>query len=770
MGCIQTAPVDSKSSGSQGQPYVPQEIRSSDLYALRNSSRKDFSDSVIPLTQVTFVSVIRDTLCRTEVTQVFLNVEDSPIECEYVFPVLQDAVFAELKVQTDDGTVLKAKIEDLEEAKERYSDAIASGNQAVMSRMETEDKTVLNVGNIAPKSKVKVTFMLIHPVECEGKDWLFVLPALLLPLFNLSQSLTSLGIAEDEDTTLSSPFTFIHPTACTYKMCFHLTIHSSSPITNCQCLSHAVTIENPAPHLLVTVCTHADTTVDPCKGFRVKYETADTMTPQVMVQRNPKTGEYAAMLSFIPPLLDLEEVVEDLTGTGEFILLLDRSGSMTGEKIEMAREATKLFVKSLPPGCQFNVISFGSEMEPLFPNAVTYSTEVVKEAMDKISHYGGDMGGTDILAPLQAAFALPPKPNLPRSIFLLTDGDVENPEEVIGLVEREAKNARVHTFGIGKEPSISLITRVAAAGNGVADFISNPAEIKAKVINVLQKSLLPALANNSLIWPCKSSQYPSNVRLPTCYFGEAFRVFAHFGTSPPPLGQVLTLSSCNSKTGQKVSFQVTIGPDISEGDPIHLLWAKQAIKELTYFSKTENKSKFKKKAIHLSKKYEIPSIYTAFLCVESRAVPVNRPLQLRKMPVSRPLQLRKVPVSRLYSGELLTDSFLVFNLETVKVETEQTRYLRELVETQKIEGNWSLSALSLFFSDLQCPEGIRAKYEEEAEDVWGTICAVLVLRLKYADEEGEWKLLANKAKRWLKARGIADVTEYSDQVSSLLVP
>lgn len=93
----------------------------------------------------------------------------------------------------------------------------------------------------------------------------------------------------------------------------------------------------------------------------------------------------------------------------------------------------------------------------------------------------------------------------------------------------------------------------------------------------------------------------------------------------------------------------------------------------------------------------------------------------------------------------------------------------KLVETQQIDGNWSLSALSKFLTDLHCPKAIRRKYKGEAEEVWGTICAVLVLRLKYAAEEGEWKLMASKAKRWLKAREIADVTKYLDKVSSLLV-
>lgn len=85
-------------------------------------------------------------------------------------PVLQDAVLTELRVQTDDGVVLKAKIEELEEAKEQYSDAIASGHQAGMGRMEAGDRVVVNVGNMALKSKVKVVFILIYPVKCKGKD------------------------------------------------------------------------------------------------------------------------------------------------------------------------------------------------------------------------------------------------------------------------------------------------------------------------------------------------------------------------------------------------------------------------------------------------------------------------------------------------------------------------------------------------------------------------------------------------------------------------
>lgn len=76
-----------------------------------------------------------------------------------------------------------------------------------------------------------------------------------------AEFLAFLRIAEDDDIISPTPVTFIHPNECSYKMHFHVTIHSFSPITNCECLSHIVTIENSAPHLQVAVYTNASTKV-----------------------------------------------------------------------------------------------------------------------------------------------------------------------------------------------------------------------------------------------------------------------------------------------------------------------------------------------------------------------------------------------------------------------------------------------------------------------------------------------------------------------------
>ena len=49
-----------------------------------------------------------------------------------------------------------------------------------------------------------------------------------------------------------------------------------------------------------------------------------------------------------------------------FIFLVDRSGSMGCEnRMQIARDSLTLFMRSLPEGCAFSIISFGSYYEPL---------------------------------------------------------------------------------------------------------------------------------------------------------------------------------------------------------------------------------------------------------------------------------------------------------------------------------------------------------------------------------------------------------------------
>lgn len=79
---------------------------------------------------------------------------------------------------------------------------------------------------------------------------------------------------------------------------------------------------------------------------------------------------------------------------GEYIFLLDRSGSMGGSRIKKAVEALCLFLKSLPEDTFFNVISFGSGSQLLHNQSIKYNDAILNKSIESISKMTADMGGT----------------------------------------------------------------------------------------------------------------------------------------------------------------------------------------------------------------------------------------------------------------------------------------------------------------------------------------------------------------------------------------
>ena len=112
----------------------------------------------------------------------------------------------------------------------------------------------------------------------------------------------------------------------------------------------------------------------------------------------------------------------------EFIFIIDCSGSMEGKEIELASQCLLFFLKSLPVGCYFNIVRFGSTFQPLFKNSVQYSDETVNSIIDSILNMKPDLGGTVLSEPLSYVFSTPSRKF--RNVFVLTDGCVFDPQEV----------------------------------------------------------------------------------------------------------------------------------------------------------------------------------------------------------------------------------------------------------------------------------------------------------------------------------------------------
>uniref|UniRef100_A0A3P8WK49 von Willebrand factor A domain containing 5B1 n=1 Tax=Cynoglossus semilaevis TaxID=244447 RepID=A0A3P8WK49_CYNSE len=204
------------------------------------------------------------------------------------------------------------------------------------------------------------------------------------------------------------------------------------------------------------------------------------------------------MLNFCP---ELKSISSDLRKVhGEFIFLIDRSGSMSGVNINRVKDAMVVILKSLVPGCLFNIIGFGSTYKSLFNTSQNYEEEALAVACDYVRKIRADMGGTNILAPLNWILRQPMFSGHPRLLFLLTDGAIGNTGKVIELVRRHARYIRCFTFGIGQNACRRLVQGLATVSKGTAEFLTEGERLQPKMIKSLKKTLLPVLSDISIEW------------------------------------------------------------------------------------------------------------------------------------------------------------------------------------------------------------------------------------------------------------------------------
>ena len=108
----------------------------------------------------------------------------------------------------------------------------------------------------------------------------------------------------------------------------------------------------------------------------------------------------------------------------------------------MSKKTLILFLKSLPTNCFFNLIGFGSYYRSLFQESQPYNETTLGDACAYVQKMKADLGGSNLLLPLEFIFEKPTRPGVNRTVFLLTDGGVSNTIEVVDLVRRNSYTTR----------------------------------------------------------------------------------------------------------------------------------------------------------------------------------------------------------------------------------------------------------------------------------------------------------------------------------------
>ena len=175
--------------------------------------------------------------------------------------------------------------------------------------------------------------------------------------------------------------------------------------------------------------------------------------------------------------------------------VLDRSGSMGGEKIELARDAILQGIAMLQPPDRFAVVAYDSSVDVVVP--LTPAHAEARQAAERLVREINPRGGTDLGAGWLAGcqqLAEAQRPSQGARCLLMSDGCANEGITDSNELERhgcelQQRGVVTSTFGVGADFDEQLMSGMARAGGGHGYFIQHARQIGDLLTSELAESL-----------------------------------------------------------------------------------------------------------------------------------------------------------------------------------------------------------------------------------------------------------------------------------------
>ena len=304
-------------------------------------------------------------------------------------------------------------------------------------------------------------------------------------------------------------------------------------------------------------------------------------------------------------------------------LVVDTSGSMAGDKIEQAKAAVRMFLRSLRPTDLFQVVTFASAVQTFFDKPQLATEENLAAALQRVDRLAA-MGGTNISGALQQALetAIPPADDagvfLPQIVFV-TDGQptmgLTNPQQILDLTKSvDLRSTRVFALGVGDEIDVRLLDDLVQQHRGARDFVRNKEKIELKVDALCQKIAQPALTDVEVRCDGLDAFDVHPTRTRDLFCGEMMQVVGRYRDSGK---HTVRVRGKQNGAEREFVFEVDFPAASEQHSFVQTLWARQHIASLLdAIRRNGQKQELIDEVRRLATRYGIVTPYTSQLIVE----------------------------------------------------------------------------------------------------------------------------------------------------------
>jgi Ca-activated chloride channel family protein len=539
---------------------------------------------------VTAVDATVDIADQLAVTTLVITVKNNsprPAEAEMILPVPDEAVF---KTFTFDGAQpgATARLLPKAEARQLYDSIVARSKDPALLEFVGTGALKSSVFPVTAGGTQRVRITWEQLLKADGPRLDYVLP-------------------RTEALEYHVPWTL------------QATVKSSGPVGAIYSPSHDIATEQTGGLTKVTLRPGAERQPGSIRFSILRQEAG--MSAALTACPDEKGGGGYFLLLIAPPgkRADVAPMKRELT------LVLDKSGSMAGGKLDQVKIAALQAIEGLADGEAFNLVIYNEAVESFSPAPVIKTPESTAKVRDYIKALRPS-GGTNIHDSMLTALRQPPTPGMLPVVLFLTDG-----LPTVGVtVEKQIREAaakenphqrRVFTFGVGLDVNTPLLSALARGAKGSAVFVLPGEDVEMKVGSVARRLNGPLLADVTLA--CVEAGRIQDLlpaKMPDVFEGDQIVLLGRYAGSAP---LKFDLTGRDAGGTRKFAFEFQLDKASASNTHVPRLWAARRIATLTEAvrdlgedpSITAQDPRVKEltdEIVRLSRDFGVLSEYTAF--------------------------------------------------------------------------------------------------------------------------------------------------------------